>query len=170
VATEAEISIHFSSATSEHYTPKEIIEAAVDCMGAIDLDPCSNSHEDPVVPAAQHFTVEDDGLSRAWHGRVYMNPPYGRQIGAWIEKLCWEYTRGSTTQAIALVPARTDTRWWSLLRNYPVCFVRGRLTFGGNSNSAPFPSAVFYLGEDLPRFYHTFGSLGDCWLRQGRSG
>ena len=48
-------------------------------MGEIDLDPCSNSKAQPNVPALNHFTVEDDGLEQKWFGRVYMNPPYGRE-------------------------------------------------------------------------------------------
>ena len=44
---------------------------------------------------------------------------------------------------VCLVPSRTDTAWW---HDYAVKgqieFIRGRLKFGGNKNSAPFPSAV----------------------------
>jgi hypothetical protein len=161
----ARLAVHFSSETPEHYTPREIIDAATECMDAIDLDPCSNSHDDPNVPAALHYTKEDDGLVRSWHGRVYMNPPYGREIMTWVQKLCGEYEAGHTTEAIALVPARTDTQWWQLLRDYPVCFIQGRLKFGGLEDSAPFPSAVFYLGNNIDRFYYAFLNLGDVWQR-----
>ena len=161
----ARLAVHFSSDTPEHYTPREIIEATVNCLGVICLDPCSNSHERPNVPAAAHFTQEDDGLAQAWNGTVYMNPPYGREIGAWVEKLCQEHESGHTSEAIALVPARPDTQWWRLLRDYPVCFITGRLKFGGNDEVAPFPSAVFYLGNHIDRFYHAFRHLGDIWQR-----
>ncbi|GEM_PF-1725398 len=159
------MSVHFASATPEHYTPQCIINATLACLGEIDLDPCSNSLTDPVVPAKRHFTADDDGLRWQWHGRTYMNPPYGRQIDSWIAKLCEEHEAGRVTEAIALVPARTDTQWWLRLRDYPVCFIQGRLTFGGNSDPAPFPSAVFYLGEEIGNFYRAFYELGDCWRR-----
>jgi len=159
------MAVHYSSATPEHYTPKVIIDATLACTEEIDLDPCSNSHEQPNVPAAQHFTAEDDGLAQEWHGRIYMNPPYGREIDGWIAKLCAEHEAGRVTEAIALVPARTDTQWWLRLRDYPVCFIVGRLTFGGNDDPAPFPSAVFYLGEEIGNFYRAFSQLGDCWQR-----
>ncbi len=159
------MTIHFSSATPEHYTPRLILDAAIDCMGAIDLDPCAESHDSPNVLAAMHYTKEDDGLSQPWVGRVYMNPPYGNEIAAWVTKLCQEHEHGGMTEAIALVPARTDTAWFRRLRDYPVCFVAGRLTFIGNDAPAPFPSAVFYLGEDIGRFYRAFGELGDIWQR-----
>jgi hypothetical protein len=159
------LAIHYSSETPEHYTPDVIIQAALDCLDEIDLDPCANSHDDPSIPAHEHFTKEDDGLAQEWHGRVYMNPPYGREIGRWVDKLCSEAEAGHVTEAIALVPSRTDTQWWLRLRDHPVCLVQGRLTFVGSNDPAPFPSAVFYLGEDIGRFYRVFNELGDCWQR-----
>lgn len=162
------MSVHFSSKSPEHYTPQEIIDATVAVMDAIDLDPCSNSKDTPNIPALDHYTAEDDGLSLSWFGRVYMNPPYGRGangIAAWVTKLASEYEQGNVTEAIALVPGRIDTQWWQTLRSYPACFVTGRLTFIGNEDSAPFPSVVFYLGENSKRFYEVFSELGDIWIR-----
>jgi hypothetical protein len=158
----SKMAVHFSSDTPEHYTPKEIIEAVIECMGAIDLDPCSNSYESPNVPAGFHFTQADDGLSKHWAGRVYMNPPYGREISKWVDKLCAEYNAGRVSEAIALVPARTDTDWFDqLIDGYKFhCFVHGRLVFIGNDNSAPFPSAIVYLGTEWGRFYQAFRSFG----------
>lgn len=161
-ARDHKMSVHFSSDTPEHYTPKEIVDAVIECMGNIDLDPCSNSKTEPNVPADFHYTVEDDGLSQVWQGRVYMNPPYGREISKWVEKLCAEYEAGNVTEAIALVPARTDTDWFDqLIDGYKVhCFVHGRLQFIGNDGNAPFPSAVVYLGDNADSFFYTFRSFG----------
>lgn len=156
------MTIHFSSNTPEHFTPIEIIDAVIACMGDIDLDPCSNSKTEPNVPAAIHYTTEDDGLAQVWRGRVYMNPPYGREIGKWVTKLCECYEMGNVTEAIALVPARTDTGWFDqLIDDYRFhCFVHGRLTFIGNAWAAPFPSAIVYLGTDWGRFYQAFRPFG----------
>jgi hypothetical protein len=159
------MSVHFSSQTVEHCTPANIIAPTLACLGEIDLDPCSEGGEPPNVPAHAHYTAADDGLAHSWHGRIYMNPPYGREISDWVEKLCSEYEVGQVTEAIALVPSRTDTRWWRRLREYPVCFVQGRLTFVGSQDPAPFPSAVFYLGRDIARFCRAFGDLGDVYRR-----
>jgi hypothetical protein len=156
------LAVHYSSDTPEHYTPQEIIHAVIECMGAIDLDPCSNSKTAPNVPAKCHYTVEDDGLVHAWHGRVYLNPPYGREISKWIDKLRSEYDADNVTEAIALVPARTDTDWFDrLIEGYRLhCFVHGRLVFIGNDNSAPFPSAIVYLGDNDRTFFDTFEGFG----------
>ncbi len=157
------MAVHYSSESPEWYSPTEIIERTERCLGAIDLDPCSNSHDEPNVPAAKHYTADDDGLTHPWHGRAYMNPPYGSAIGDWIQHLCEEYEAGRLTAAIALVPARTDTAWFRRMKQYPRCFVWGRLRFSGHDNSAPFPSMVVYLGSDLAAFRQVFGDIGDIY-------
>lgn len=161
--------VHFSSETVEHYTPEHIIESAMHTMGDIDLDPCADP--DKRVPAGAHFTKDDDGLTQEWGGRVYMNPPYGREIRVWVDKLHGEFTVGRMEQGIALVPARTDTAWWSVLADYPVCFISGRLTFIGNSDPAPFPSAVVFVAHEKawPRFAAEWRQHGLVYVPWGRS-
>jgi hypothetical protein len=165
VAANHKMAVHFSSRTVEHCTPETIVLPTLACLGKIDLDPCSEGGESPNVPAHAHYTFADDGLTHSWNGRIYMNPPYGREIGDWVEKLCSEHEAGRVTQAIALLPSRTDTQWWRRLRAYPVCFVQGRLTFVGSEDPAPFPSAVFYLGPDVAKFCRAFDHLGDVYRR-----
>jgi hypothetical protein len=154
-----------SSKESCVQTPDLIIERAIQTMGAIDLDPCSDSAENPNVPAGTHFTIDDDGLAQEWYGRVYMNPPYGRRIGHWVTKLVAEYEAGRVLQAVVLLPARTDTRWMAKLRAFPRCYLRGRLKFKGHTAAAPFPSVVVFLGSGHRAFTNSFNDLGDIyWL------
>jgi phage N-6-adenine-methyltransferase len=150
-----------SSATPEWYTPPEIIDATVKVLGVIDLDPCADP--DKQIPAATHYTQDDDGMAQEWRGRVYMNPPYGTEIVRWVQRLCEQYDAGAVPEAIALVPARTDTQWWDEVSGAPVCFIRGRLKFSGHENSAPFPSAVVYLGSNRKKFAKVFGALGHIY-------
>lgn len=156
----------FTSETDEWYTPKEIIESVLEVFGGqIDVDPCSNSSVNPNVPAVSHFTKVDNGLLRAWCGKIYMNPPYGREIKDWVLKLIEEKQMGNIEEAIALVPARTDTEWFAAFDPHPWCAVKGRLKFSDHPNSAPFPSAIFYLGSDedlagLERFCREFSKHG----------
>lgn len=160
----AKMAIHYSSKTPEWYTPANIIERTIRLMGAIDLDPCSNSHDDPNIPAAAHLTCADDGLRYPWPGRIYMNPPYGREIADWVEHLYQEYEGGRTVEAVALLPSRTDTQWFRRLRMYPRCFLWGRLKFSGNETAAPFPSVVVYLGDNVSDFREAFGEIGDTYI------
>lgn len=153
-----------TSDSPEWYSPREVVEAARSALGGIDLDPCSNPGE-PNVPAGRHFTAADDGLAQGWRGTVYMNPPYGRGIGEWIDKLAAEHAYGNVTAAVALLPARTDTAWWRALPARRVCFVSGRLRFSG-ADAAPFPSAAAYLGPDPERFAAAFAPLGLVYDRR----
>lgn len=152
----------FTSATPEWYTPGKIIDRVISVFGEIDLDPCSNSKDRnrANVPALNYWTKEDDGLAQPWLGRVYMNPPYGDEIGGWVERMVSAYQSGEIIEAIALLPARTDTAWFQPLFDYSVCFVRGRLKFSGSENSAPFPSVVVYLGADQDCFKDWFNEVG----------
>lgn len=157
------LEVLYSSTTSEWNTPRHIVDRVLSVLGSIDLDPCSNSETDPNIPAKAQYTKCKDGLRHEWTGRVYMNPPYGRELGAWVDKLHDAYRTRQVTEAIALLPARTDTQWFRALRAYPKCFVAGRLKFGDARNSAPFPSMVVYLGDRLNRFARAFMSLGDIY-------
>jgi len=155
----------FTSDSCEWYTPQNIIDVTLKVLGNIDLDPCSNSFTYPNIPASQHFTKEVNGLSKNWIGKVYMNPPYGREIKEWVEKLHQGFSNGNVTEAIALTPARTDTQWFYALRNFPRCFIKGRLKFSGGEedNSAPFPSVAFYLGKNESNFKKHFKEIGDIY-------
>lgn len=71
-----------SSATQEHYTPADVVEAAREVLGGIDLDPASCAEANATVRATRYFTRADDGLDRAWGGgRVFLNPPGGTFTG-----------------------------------------------------------------------------------------
>jgi DNA-binding transcriptional LysR family regulator len=91
---------------------------------------------------------------------VWLNPPYGDQIGQWTRHLVEEYEAGNVDAALALLPARPDTQWFRPLFDYPRCWVFGRLRFGDGRESAPFPSVVVYLGPDVARFRAVFGTIG----------
>ncbi len=66
-----------SHESTEHYPLHYFPDAVIACLGAIDLDPSSNSREIPNVPAARHYTAQDNGLVQPWDGRVFLNPPFG---------------------------------------------------------------------------------------------
>jgi hypothetical protein len=152
-----------SSETPEWYTPAPIVERVVATLGEIDLDP--SWHPQSAVQAKTAYTLDDDGLAQHWAGRVYLNPPYGRAIDAWIAALVAGYEAGAVSEAVALVPARVDTEWFRRLDPFPRCFVYGRLTFANAEHPAPFPSAAVYLGRRLDRFVTAFGAIGSIFVR-----
>ena len=91
-----------------------------------------------------YFTEEQDGLAQSWGGHtVWCNPPYCRKTGLWVKKAYEEHQRTGCT-VVMLLPSRTDVRWFHdyILGKAEIRFIKGRLKFGGNKNSAPFPSIV----------------------------
>jgi site-specific DNA-methyltransferase (adenine-specific) len=145
----------FSSKSLEWATPQHFFDQLENMFGTFTLDPCSNESNYKVK---KRFTVQDNGLEKDWSGhQVFMNPPYGRQIKHWIKKAYEEGQKENTT-VIALLPARTDTRYWHdyVMKSDAIYFVKGRLKFGNGENSAPFPSAVVIFRQSL----HPFPDLG----------
>lgn len=132
-----------TSTTPEWATPRELFERLDQQYGPFTLDPCA-THDNTKVPQ-HYYTATEDGLSRRWTGRIFMNPPYGRQIGKWIRKAYESVTSGDATIAVCLVPSRTDTAWWhDYCMKGEVEFIRGRVYFEhqDKKDPAPFPSAV----------------------------
>lgn len=105
------------------------------------LDPCST---DENHKCDKYYTIKDDGLSKDWSGHnVWCNPPYGRNIGKWVEK-CYREGCKDNTLVVLLIPARTDTKYFHdyILHRAEIRFIPGRLKFGNSNNSAPFPSML----------------------------
>lgn len=127
-----------SSSTDQWATPRAFFDQW-DARFRFELDVCADAGN---AKCRRYFSADDDGLAQEWAPfRCWMNPPYGREIGRWMQKALEESRRGALV--VCLVPARTDTAWWhDYAMHGRVVFVRGRLRFGEAKNSAPFPSAV----------------------------
>jgi hypothetical protein len=98
---------------NEWYTPERYVEAARLAMGSIDLDPASCAEAQAVIKAGAFYTRQDDGLKREWHGNIWINPPFSRDlIATFTGKLASEYAAGRTKQAILLTHNNTDTEWF----------------------------------------------------------
>jgi hypothetical protein len=105
----------------EWLTPPHILAA----LGPFDLDPCSPIAR-PWPTAANHYTIEDDGLTKPWAGRVWLNPPYGQEAKRWLARLA------DHGDGVALIFARTETEMfvehvWN--RADALLFLFGRLHF-----------------------------------------
>lgn len=130
--------------TVEWLTPPDLVKK----LGEFDLDPCTPINP-PFVHAKTNFTVIDDGLTKSWFGRVYMNPPYGKGMETWIEKL------KNHGNGIVLIFARTETKcffnhiWYNA---DAILFVKGRIKFynidGEQKGTPGAPSVFIAYGED----------------------
>jgi len=127
----------FTSTTDNWATPQDFFDK-LDKEFHFDLDVCA---DDQNHKCEKYFTKEQNGLSQEWKGKVWCNPPYGREIGDWVAAVTAHPDGG-----VMLLPARTDTKWFHDYiysnKNAEIRFVKGRLKFGGSKNSAPFPSMV----------------------------
>lgn len=133
----------FTSDREDWATPSAFFKKLDDQFN-FTLDPCASASN---TTCARYFNKRMDGLKQDWYGNVFMNPPYGRQIGKWLEKAVLE-AQTHANFVICLIPARTDTIWWHehVMPNAKIIyFVKGRLKFIGAENSAPFPSAVVWF-------------------------
>lgn len=128
----------FTSTTDLWETPQDFFDR-LDAEFGFELDACALPEN---AKCARHYTPEQDGLSQLWTGTVWCNPPYGRQIGRWVEKAAQSAAEGATV--VMLLPARTDTQWFHryICGKAEVRFVAGRLKFGGAKWNAPFPCMV----------------------------
>ena len=134
--------VHYKSLTSLWETPANLFKR-LDEEFHFTLDVCALKEN---AKCKRFFSPEKDGLKQPWAGACWMNPPYGREIGKWMEKAFNEAEKGALV--VCLVPARPDTEWWHkfALRG-EIRFLRGRLKFGNAKSGAPFPSAVIIFRQ-----------------------
>jgi site-specific DNA-methyltransferase (adenine-specific) len=133
----------FSSNSSEWATPKEFFNV-LNAEFNFTLDPCATAKN---AKCAKFFTKEENGLLQSWKGeRVFCNPPYGKEISAWVKK-CYKESQNGAEIVVMLIPARTDTRFFHeyIYQKHEVRFIAGRLHFNESKRSAPFPSMVVVM-------------------------
>jgi phage N-6-adenine-methyltransferase len=155
-----------SSGDPERYTPDEILAPVRQVLGAIDLDPASCDTAQIRVQARTYYTINDDGLRQAWHGKVFLNPPYKLPDVAWfIGKLFEEIEAEHTTEAILLVNSATETDWFQRAFEMAdaVCFPDGRIHFMSATRNSDHPcqgQALLYYGNATWHFCEVFAAVG----------
>lgn len=143
-----------SDEQKEWYTPRWVFDGLPICF---DLDPCAALHYK--TPARHHFTKEDDGLSQDWspYGSVWLNPPYGKDIPAWLGKLV------AHGDGMVLVFTRTDNGWFHAYPPQAIFFFKGRISFLDTETLRPrgspgAPSMLLAYGDNCVR------ALENCTL------
>ena len=159
------------SKTSEWYTPRDYVEAARIVLGGIDLDPASCNRANQTVRATRFFTENDNGLIQPWTGRVFVNPPGGKNpdgqsnvvlfwrkfvtepidAGIWIG---FSLEQLQTLQSDVGYPHPID---------FPVCLPARRIAFDSATSEKKQPSHanyITYIGSDVSLFCAVFSRLG----------
>lgn len=140
--------IHYRSETNEWETPNDLYQE-LDKEFHFTLDPCCTIKN---CKCSKGFAIDNgfDGLKESWKGEtVFMNPPYGREVGKWIEKA---YNESNYTKIVCLVFSKTDTIWWHeyVMKATEIRYIKGRLSFkrsDGFIGRASFPSAIVIFGK-----------------------
>jgi len=111
----------------EYETPRDLFDQLWREFGGFDLDPCCrlehytakrvlNNGGMIYVPPDTHskpYRMLVDGLAHPWNAdAVFCNPPYGPALRQWIPKAVAEVEIGNARVVVALVPAKTEVRWW----------------------------------------------------------
>jgi hypothetical protein len=73
---------HNPDTSDEYWTPPWVFEQMAITF---DLDVCTPPGGVEWIPAARHYSIEDDGLVQPWEGRVWMNPPYS-EAWRWVPR------------------------------------------------------------------------------------
>ncbi len=138
-------------------TPRFVLDA----LGQFDLDPCASLNR-PWDTARHHYTIDDDGLSKQWFGRVWCNPPYGKAAVPFMERMALHQC------GVALLFTRTETRMFqNLVFPYASAFLflAGRLKFhredGSLASTSQSPSMLIAYGDSDAKV------LQDCGLNGG---
>jgi|SRR6185437_756283 len=155
----------FSHKTVEHQTPKWLFDTLTSVYH-FDLDAAASVEN---AQCSKFFTKEDDAFTKKWHEHgdyIWLNPPYGKDIGSWLGKAFIESLQGAVV--ICLLPARTDTKWFqhAAPRAEYVLFLKGRLKFENTASTAPFPSVIFAFGKTshTAAEWETIKKLGSLFI------
>lgn len=148
----------------ENYTRTEEIEMVRSVLGEIDLDPASCKFAQKVIKAKKYYTEKTNGLDKPWHGKVFLNPPYGMPlIRHFTDKLIEQLP--NIDAAILLTNDQTDTAWWQKCAKESdlICMPSGRISFYTPDKEKTSPTngqTFFYYGDNENKFGKVFSKKG----------
>ncbi len=153
-----------NTGSNEWYTPAIWLARAKECLGEIDLDPCSCDRAQEIVKATYYYTLAQDGLCQPWHDRVWLNPPYDHPA-PWTDRLIDEYRNQSVSAALCLVNASIAALWFQRLARSCVrrLDISPRINFWSSVNSGSgnrYDQVLFYFGKDPMKFEQVFAPHG----------
>jgi site-specific DNA-methyltransferase (adenine-specific) len=149
------LKVHLSSKSDEWSTPNNVYKVLDDIYGPFEFDMAATAENTkcPQYSSDMFVTSLKYGNVGSMFSKIWCNPPYS-ELKEFL-KIGYEQSQLGAT-IVMLIPSRTCTKGWHqyVMKASEVLFVQGRIKFGGNKNSAPFPSAivVFKPGNNTPTF------------------
>jgi phage N-6-adenine-methyltransferase len=160
-----------SNGDDEYATPPWLWRKLARAVDGFDLDPASGAESTPI--ADTRFTREDDGLSKAWHGDVWLNPPFGDASSTgrggrekWLTKARNEVNRDDVRTVTVLLPVDTSTSWFHkhVVEADTICFMDSRIEFEGEqaeeTGNTSFATYIAVFGDVPDRLTDALESLG----------
>lgn len=157
----------------DYYTNERIITAARNVCGHFDLDPASHPvANDRFIQAKRIFTIYDNGLTHAWFGNVWCNPPFNKW-DLWTPKIVGEWQNGNIQQMFVLMASRSSTAksnraLWQT--SFAICMTDGRIPFWGPfATSSPDDGHIIaYFGQHVSSFVSNFEEIGSTFVNPHR--
>jgi len=150
---------------NEYATPAKIWRPLARAVDGFDTDPASGAESTPI--ASTRYTKEEDGLSKAWDGWVFLNPPWSGTDGStkerWLKKARSQATRDGVDGVVVILPVDTSAHWFHdhILAAPAVCFVGpGRIPFEGENRNPSFELLIAVYGEVPDQLADALHSLG----------
>jgi phage N-6-adenine-methyltransferase len=137
----------------DYATPPSVWRPLSRGVDGFDVDPASGAESTPI--ASTRYTQDDNGLAQAWHGDVWLNPPWstdgdGSAKDEWLRKARNEAQRPEVRTVTVLLPADTSAHWFHdhVLAAPVVCLVGpGRIAFEGESRNPSFQTVMCVYGD-----------------------
>lgn len=149
----------------DYFTPPELVAAARDAMGGIDLDAASHPIANRVHRIPDFFHINRSAFDNDWHGRVWLNPPYGNNA-PWFERIVKFYDSGDVDQICILSPIWAFTAEQAkpvMQRSSATLLLSPTPKFWGNANNrtgSNHPHGIVYLGDRVDEFLTAFAPHG----------
>jgi phage N-6-adenine-methyltransferase len=158
------LAYHPPSSSTEWMTPEWLFDRLYEEFH-FQIDACASASD---TQCQVYIDKEQDCLVTGWDfGKfsprasmtpVWMNPPWGRGVGKFIQR-AYEQSREHRMVVVCLLPANTDTKWWRdwVWRASEVRFITGRLHFtcsDGRTGPCPTGACVVVFtpwGEGPPK-------------------
>jgi DNA N-6-adenine-methyltransferase Dam len=154
----------------EWCTPVEYLEMARKVLGGFDTCPASSAFAQrrfDFGPQCRHYTKANNGPTKPWRGRVWLNPLFSKGLtAAFIDKLIEEYSSGRVSAAILLTGAFTANAWFQKAGHTAtaICLMKKRIEFELEGVTTPgtqiYGQTFFYFGDNAGPFMDTFRSHG----------
>ena len=150
------LEVHFTNKSNEWETPRSLFKKLHDEFN-FTIDVCATKES---AKCERFYTKQTNGLAQSWENEVaFMNPPYGREIGTWVEKAYREALNGAVV--VCLIPARTDTRYWHdyIFPNAEIRFLKGRVKFLNSGEEVEYIEQLGLFGEEKSEVVSSDGDM-----------